>query len=405
MSEDGHGLDDELFSVYDTNSWSMLQDILGEDSNHENQSAQAPSQHRERGSHSPHQAKNERAPVPDNAPLLYNELHPANKRDLTNEDYDSSLPKNKKKRVRLKNFVCSDPSCGKAFADNAHLRDHMLSHTGTKSFSCEECGKFFARKTSLKAHQRIHTGEKPFACEQCGKAYASRGGLKLHKVVHTGIRPFFCEIPGCNKTFAVAQQLKKHASRHKQLEGFETPKSGKEDHYSGEICEVITETNTAIASECVDSNETASPVPTASVDSNESASPVPRAISPASSVTDDGCDRIVEMQIKTEMSSTSCPPDELVVTEPEIGMNKDTSFHEQVATEASLESHRRPFSICDAGELESNVMQVQGGELESVRRELEATKWALECKEAECVRIREELSRLRFLKYSSAGHT
>jgi hypothetical protein len=137
------------------------------------------------------------------------------KGNVTHEHLEPPL---KKKRTRLKNFVCSDPCCGKAFADNAHLKDHMLIHSGKKNFSCTDCGKRFARTSSLKSHLRVHTGEKPFVCEHCGKAYASRGGLKMHTVSHTGVRPFSCAFPGCNKQFATSQQVKKHALRHKKIQ-------------------------------------------------------------------------------------------------------------------------------------------------------------------------------------------
>ena len=138
----------------------------------------------------------------------------------------------KKKRHRLKNFVCPNPSCGKAFVDNAHLRDHMISHSGQKKFECLRCGKLFARQSSMKSHQRVHTGEKPYVCELCGKAYASKGGIKLHKASHTGIRPFLCTHAGCGKTFIVAQQLRKHKRQHLKLTT-EVAKNGSEGREEG----------------------------------------------------------------------------------------------------------------------------------------------------------------------------
>ncbi|OQR87839.1 hypothetical protein ACHHYP_07975 [Achlya hypogyna] len=90
------------------------------------------------------------------------------------------------KRPRLRNFLCAHPGCGKSFADNAHLKDHMFVHTGEKSLRCPECDKCFARVASLRSHRRVHTGERPFLCPEadCDKQYASRAALRMHAAIH-----------------------------------------------------------------------------------------------------------------------------------------------------------------------------------------------------------------------------
>lgn len=108
----------------------------------------------------------------------------------------TALQTRKRKRIpgpmRMRNFLCMHPGCGKSFTDSAHLRDHTVVHTGEKKLSCPTCGKLFARASTLQEHIRVHTGEKPYVCgvPGCSKRYASRAAMRFHRSTHVPLTAY-----------------------------------------------------------------------------------------------------------------------------------------------------------------------------------------------------------------------
>ncbi|EGZ24642.1 hypothetical protein PHYSODRAFT_554737 [Phytophthora sojae] len=133
----------------------------------------------------------------------------------------TALQTRKRKRIpgpmRMRNFLCMHPGCGKSFTDSAHLRDHTVVHTGEKKLSCPTCGKLFARASTLQEHIRVHTGEKPYVCgvPGCSKRYASRAAMRFHRSTHVlsaPLTPFACQ--ECGKHFRVRELLMAHLKVH-----------------------------------------------------------------------------------------------------------------------------------------------------------------------------------------------
>ncbi|KAG3253672.1 hypothetical protein PI124_g1768 [Phytophthora idaei] len=154
----------------------------------------------------------------------------------------SAAPARKRKRIpgamRMRNFLCMHPGCGKSFTDSAHLRDHTVVHTGEKKLSCPTCNKLFARASTLQEHIRVHTGEKPYVCgvPGCSKRYSSRAAMRFHRSTHvpqiafntgqisihgeadsvqvqsTQTTPFVCQ--ECGKHFRVRELLMAHLKVH-----------------------------------------------------------------------------------------------------------------------------------------------------------------------------------------------
>ncbi|KAJ0414016.1 hypothetical protein BJY00DRAFT_47143 [Aspergillus carlsbadensis] len=116
---------------------------------------------------------------------------------------------------KKRKYACTEPQCGKSFAQKTHLDIHMRAHTGDKPFICKEpsCGQRFSQLGNLKTHQRRHTGEKPFSCEICQKRFAQRGNVRAHKITHEHKKPFECLLDQCGKQFTQLGNLKSHQNK------------------------------------------------------------------------------------------------------------------------------------------------------------------------------------------------
>ncbi|KAF9269669.1 hypothetical protein L218DRAFT_838846, partial [Marasmius fiardii PR-910] len=51
-------------------------------------------------------------------------------------------------------------------------------------------------------------------CEVCEKLFPRPSGLKTHMNTHNNVKPFICEFPGCNRSFTVRSNARRHLRTH-----------------------------------------------------------------------------------------------------------------------------------------------------------------------------------------------
>lgn len=78
--------------------------------------------------------------------------------------------------------------------------------------SCEICNEIILQK-KMKDHMVMHTGEKSFICEICGQAYAKNSNLYRHKITHREVKPFQCSF--CPAQFCRKKDFTYHVNSHK----------------------------------------------------------------------------------------------------------------------------------------------------------------------------------------------
>ena len=85
-----------------------------------------------------------------------------------------------------KRFKCD--ICDKAYPTTNKLKNHTVTHSGTRNFECSRCGKTFMTKKALTYHDK---SIRPFKCDTCEKSF-----MNGNKLVHTGVLEFHCSICG-----------------------------------------------------------------------------------------------------------------------------------------------------------------------------------------------------------------
>lgn len=117
-------------------------------------------------------------------------------------------------KVTIAERLCNE--CGKSFKKLDALNRHMMHHTKSKHFQCDDCGKAYADKRNLKNHvEKEHPmsahkfeREKNIPCNICDQLFAMKSEVEHHKVMDHN-HSYFIKCDACGKGFIKKDYLKK----------------------------------------------------------------------------------------------------------------------------------------------------------------------------------------------------
>ncbi|KAF9816275.1 hypothetical protein SFRURICE_003826 [Spodoptera frugiperda] len=94
-------------------------------------------------------------------------------------------------------YMCSD--CGKRFPNKTQLKDHVdWEHLKNYVHKCNQCQKVLKSKTSLYLHKQVvHRSENTeHLCHHCGRSFANQSKLRNHMLaLHSGQAAYKCATP------------------------------------------------------------------------------------------------------------------------------------------------------------------------------------------------------------------
>ncbi|EIM21337.1 hypothetical protein E3Q22_01168 [Wallemia mellicola] len=138
-------------------------------------------------------------------------------------DYNAPSKKTlgKKRKVGSNNLpaIPMDASKSTTIVQNARMANHE-QHTNAQALAASKQDFEYANSSIGKQDTSQNTSNastskgKVYTCQYCSKTFNRPSSLKIHTYSHTGERPFVCQVNGCNRSFSVASNLKRHAKVH-----------------------------------------------------------------------------------------------------------------------------------------------------------------------------------------------
>lgn len=93
------------------------------------------------------------------------------------------------------------------FTAKETLNRHLKTHTGKKSYKCEECGVSFIQRTQLKNHMFHHTGEDGHECPHCEEQFDNKASMTRHISSQHNLGE---KCATCGAVFGCQQDLQNH---------------------------------------------------------------------------------------------------------------------------------------------------------------------------------------------------
>ncbi|SAM00880.1 hypothetical protein [Absidia glauca] len=100
-------------------------------------------------------------------------------------------------------------------ASMVHRNQHHLHHRRAVSTS-----HLFTLSNTPTHHHRspdlsfMTTPNRKYLCTECTKSFSRPSSLRTHMFSHTGEKPFACPHPGCDRTFSVQSNMRRHIRVH-----------------------------------------------------------------------------------------------------------------------------------------------------------------------------------------------
>ncbi|KAI8876682.1 hypothetical protein K501DRAFT_148194, partial [Backusella circina FSU 941] len=57
---------------------------------------------------------------------------------------------------------------------------------------------------------------KRYQCTECEKGFSRPSALQTHMYTHTKEKPFKCDVRGCDRSFSVVSNLRRHFKVHRK---------------------------------------------------------------------------------------------------------------------------------------------------------------------------------------------
>ncbi|GAQ84624.1 hypothetical protein KFL_001980060 [Klebsormidium nitens] len=93
--------------------------------------------------------------------------------------------------------------------------EEQVGTSSERQHICEVCAIAFSKPAHLRQHLVIHTGQRPFPCPHagCARTFKRQDHLRRHLLSHS--QPVLpCPIPGCPVTCSLPDNLRAHVKRH-----------------------------------------------------------------------------------------------------------------------------------------------------------------------------------------------